>query len=211
MQNLIIPSTYNPNQIQGSLQVYDQDIHDLSVINYNMDNQIDKYDRNIRDFENSNFRYWDARANFDQIMNNEERRYDYLKDKEQFIIKDINRPFQSIHLYRYKDKFYFKKTEFGKFEIYTKEELEKMKEFSRPIPNISLRQCRELLIRKGRFQEVTSIINSIEDETERLVVENYFNNSQEFERNHHMLGLITTALGISEIEVDDFFLEASEL
>lgn len=93
----------------------------------------------------------------------------------------------------------------------TEEELEKMKEFSRPIPNISLRQCRELLIRTGRFQEVTSIINSIEDETERLVVENYFNNSQEFERNHHMLGLITTALGMSEIEVDDFFLEASEL
>ncbi len=93
----------------------------------------------------------------------------------------------------------------------TEEELEKMKEFSRPIPNISLRQCRELLIRTGRFQEITSIINSIEDETERLVVENYFNNSQEFERNHHMLGLITTALGMSEIEVDDFFLEASEL
>ena len=93
----------------------------------------------------------------------------------------------------------------------TEEELERMKEFSRPIPNISLRQCRELLIRTGRFQEVTSIINSIEDETERLVAENYFNNSQEFERNHHMLGLITTALGMSEIEVDDFFLEASEL
>ena len=93
----------------------------------------------------------------------------------------------------------------------TEEELERMKEFSRPIPNISLRQCRELLIRTGKFQEVTSIINSIEDETERLVVENYFNNSQEFERNHHMLGLITTALGMSEIEVDDFFLEASEL
>lgn len=93
----------------------------------------------------------------------------------------------------------------------TEEELERMKEFFRPIPNISLRQCRELLIRTGRFQEVTSIINSIEDETERLIVENYFNNSQEFERNHHMLGLITTALGMSEIEVDDFFLEASEL
>ena len=93
----------------------------------------------------------------------------------------------------------------------TEEELERMKEFSRPIPNISLRQCRELLIRTGRFQEVVTIINSIEDETERLIVENYFNNSQEFERNHHMLGLITTALGMSEIEVDDFFLEASEL
>lgn len=93
----------------------------------------------------------------------------------------------------------------------TEEELEKMKEFFRPIPNISLRQCRELLIRTGRFQKVITIINSIEDETERLIVENYFNNSQEFERNHHMLELLTTALGMSEIEVDDFFLEASEL
>ena len=120
MQNLIIPSTYNPNQIQGALQVYDQEIHDLKVLNYHMYNQIDKHDRNIRDLENSNFRYWDAQENLNQIMNNEERKYDYLKDKEQFIIKDINRPFQSIHLYRYKDKFYFKKTEFGKFEIYTK-------------------------------------------------------------------------------------------
>ena len=32
----------------------------------------------------------------------------------------------------------------------TEEELERMKEFSRPIPNISLRQCRELLIRSSR-------------------------------------------------------------
>ena len=142
MQNLIIPSTYNPNQMQGALQVYNQDIHDLSVLNYNMDNQINKYNRNIRDFENSNFSYWDAKANFDQIMNNEERRYDYLKDKEQFIIKDINRPFQSIHLYRYKDKFYFKKTEFGKFEIYTKEELEK--EISSRYLNINIQLVNDL-------------------------------------------------------------------
>ncbi|MCT7602159.1 type IV secretory system conjugative DNA transfer family protein [Aliarcobacter butzleri] len=142
MQNLIIPSTYNPNQIQGALQVYDQDIHDLSVLNYNMNNQINKYDRNISDLENSNFRYWDAKANFDQIMNNEERRYDYLKDKEQFIIKDINRPFQSIHLYRFKDKFYFKKSEFGKFEIYTKEELEK--EISSRYLNINIQLVNDL-------------------------------------------------------------------
>ena len=47
MQNLIIPSTYNPNQMQGALQVYEQDIHDLRVLNYSMNNQINKYDRNI--------------------------------------------------------------------------------------------------------------------------------------------------------------------
>ena len=142
------------------------------------------------------------------------------KEFKKYVMKDSNdyRPNNSSHEVLLINSVDGQDVAFGRFTTIdedmldlTEEELEKMKEFPRLIPNISLRQCRELLIRTGRFQEVTSIINSIEDETERLVVENYFNNSQEFERNHHMLGLITTALGISEIEVDDFFLEASEL
>lgn len=142
MQNLIIPSTNNTNQIQGALQNHEQDIHNLNVLNYHMYNQIDKYDRNIRDLENSNFRYWDAQVNFNQIMNNEERRYDYLKNKEQYILQNINRPFQSIHLYRFKDKFYFKKSEFVEWRIYTKEELEK--EISSRYLNINIQLVNDL-------------------------------------------------------------------
>ena len=142
------------------------------------------------------------------------------KEFKKYVMKDSNdyRPNNNSHEVLLINSVNGQDIAFGRFTTIdedmldlTEEELERMKEFSRPIPNISLRQCRELLIRKGRFQEVTSIINSIVDETERLIVENYFNNSQEFERNYHMLGLITTALGMSEIEVDDFFLEASEL
>lgn len=142
------------------------------------------------------------------------------KEFKKYVMKDSNdyRPNNNSHEVLLINSVNGQDIAFGRFTTIdedmldlTEEELERMKEFPRLIPNISLRQCRELLIRTGRFQEVTSIINSIEDETERLVVENYFNNSQEFERNHHMLGLITTALGMSEIEVDDFFLEASEL
>lgn len=142
------------------------------------------------------------------------------KEFKKYVMKDSNdyRPNNDKHEVLLINSVNGQDIAFGRFTTIdedmldlTEEELERMKEFSRPIPNISLRQCRELLIRTGRFQEVITIINSIEDETERLVVENYFNNSQEFERNHHMLGLITTALGMSEIEVDDFFLEASEL
>ena len=142
------------------------------------------------------------------------------KEFKKYVMKDSNdyRPNKNSHEVLLINSVNGQDIAFGRFTTIdedmldlTEEELERMKEFSRPIPNISLRQCRELLIRTGRFQEVVTIINSIEDETERLVVENYFNNSQEFERNHHMLGLITTALGMSEIEVDDFFLEASEL
>lgn len=142
------------------------------------------------------------------------------KEFKKYVMKDSNdyRPNNDKHEVLLINSVNGQDIAFGRFTTIdedmldlTEEELERMKEFPRLIPNISLRQCRELLIRTGRFQEVTSIINSIEDETERLVVENYFNNSQEFERNHHMLGLIATALGMSEIEVDDFFLEASEL
>ena len=142
------------------------------------------------------------------------------KEFKKYVMKDSNdyRPNNNSHEVLLINSVNGQDIAFGRFTTIdedmldlTEEELEKIKEFSRPIPNISLRQCRELLIRTGRFQEVITIINSIEDETEKLIVENYFNNSQEFERNHHMLGLITTALGMSEIEVDDFFLEASEL
>ncbi|MCT7482131.1 type IV secretory system conjugative DNA transfer family protein [Aliarcobacter cryaerophilus] len=142
MQNLIIPSTNNTNQIQGALQNYEQDIHNLNVLNYHMYNQIDKYDRNIIDLENSNFRYWDAQANFNQIMNNEARRYDYLKNKEQYILQDINKLFQTINLYRFKDKFYFKKSEFVEWRIYTKEELEK--EISSRYLNINIQLVNDL-------------------------------------------------------------------
>lgn len=142
MQNLIISSTNNTNQIQGALQNYEQDIHNLNVLNYHMYNQIDKYDRNIIDLENSNFRYWDAQANFNQIMNNEARRYDYLKNKEQYILQDINKLFQTINLYRFKDKFYFKKSEFVEWRIYTKEELEK--EISSRYLNINIQLVNDL-------------------------------------------------------------------
>ena len=142
------------------------------------------------------------------------------KEFKKYVMKDSNdyRPNNDKHEVLLINSVNGQDIAFGRFTTIdedmldlTEEELEKMKEFPRLIPNISLRQCRELLIRTGRFQEVLTTINSIEDETERLIVENYFNNSKEFERNHHMLGLITTALGMSEIEVDDFFLEASEL
>ena len=85
-----------------------------------------------------------------------------------------------------------------------------------PIPNISLRQCKELLILTGKYDNVISILENMpettpEEITMKKVLTNYWENSQEFERSHKSLGLITTALGMSEDEVDNFFLEASKL
>ena len=80
-----------------------------------------------------------------------------------------------------------------------------------PITNISLRQCKELLIETDRYQDVLDIIAGIEDPKQKMLITNYWENSQEFERGNKFLGLITTALGMSEDEVDEFFRIASTL
>ena len=79
------------------------------------------------------------------------------------------------------------------------------------IPNISLRQCKELLIETDKYQDVLDIIDGIEDPKQKMLITNYLENSQEFERNHKFLSLITTELGMSKDEVDEFFRIASTL
>ena len=91
----------------------------------------------------------------------------------------------------------------------TDEELSTMTKIE--IPNISLRQCRELLILTGRFDDVVNAIESVEDETKKVILKNYWEYSTEFERKHKFLGNITSALGMTEDEVDEFFIRASKL
>ena len=79
------------------------------------------------------------------------------------------------------------------------------------IPNISLRQCKELLIETDRYQDVIDIIAGIEDPKQKMLITNYWENSQEFKRGYKFLGLITSALGMTEDEVDEFFITASKL
>ena len=79
------------------------------------------------------------------------------------------------------------------------------------IPNISRRQCRELLIEMNLFSTVETIIDSIEDPKEKMIIKNYWETSNEFERNHGKLSLITSALGMNDDETDQFFIRASKL
>ena len=44
-----------------------------------------------------------------------------------------------------------------------------------------------------------------------MLITNYWENSQEFDRGYKFLGLITSALGMTEDEVDEFFITASKL
>lgn len=87
---------------------------------------------------------------------------------------------------------------------------------NKTIPTISLRQCRELLILTNRFDDVENTLASLPESTDeekatKRILTNYWEYSTDFERDHKSLSLITEALGMSEDEVDDFFIAASKL
>lgn len=110
---------------------------------------------------------------------------------------------------------------YGRFSIIDEDmidltEEEKLELPKRDIPKISLRQCRELLILTNWFDAVESILASLPESTDKekatkKILKNYWEYSTYFERDHKSLSLITEALGMTEDEVDQFFLEASKL
>ena len=55
------------------------------------------------------------------------------------------------------------------------------------------------------------MIDSIEDPTERLLTQVFWEDSNTFERNHPMLVELGTALGLTEAELDMMFINASKL
>ena len=110
---------------------------------------------------------------------------------------------------------------YGRFSITDEDmidltEEEKLEVLKRDIPKISLRQCRELLILTNKFDDVENVLASLPESTDeekatKRILTNYWEYSTDFERDHKSLGLITEALGMSEDEVDDFFIAASKL
>ena len=110
---------------------------------------------------------------------------------------------------------------YGRFSIIDEDmidltEEEKLELPKRDIPKISLRQGRELLILTGKFDDVENILASLPESTPeeismKRILKNYWEHSTEFERNHRYMSLITISLGMTEAEVDDFFIEASKL
>ena len=77
--------------------------------------------------------------------------------------------------------------------------------------SISKRQARQQLIIDGLYNNVQPIIDSIEDETQRLLTQVFWEDSNTFERNHPTLVELGTALGLTEAELDIMFIKASKL
>ena len=77
--------------------------------------------------------------------------------------------------------------------------------------SISKRQAKQQLLLDGKLNQVQEVIDSISDETERMMAQLYWDDSTEFERIHPTLVGLGTALGLTEAELDMMFINASKL
>ena len=77
--------------------------------------------------------------------------------------------------------------------------------------SITKRQAKQQLLLEGKLGQVQEVIDSIADETERMMAQLYWDDSTEFERNHPTLVELGTALGLTEAELDMMFINASKL
>lgn len=76
---------------------------------------------------------------------------------------------------------------------------------------VSLRQAREILIKRGLFEKIEEFINNIPDPLQKLIVKNYWEYSTVFDRNNDVVIQMGVALGLSPHDLDLLFLEASKL
>ena len=77
--------------------------------------------------------------------------------------------------------------------------------------SITKRQAKQQLLLDGKLNQVQEVIDSIADETKRMMAQLYWDDSTEFERIHPTLVGLGTALGLTEAELDMMFINASKL
>lgn len=80
-----------------------------------------------------------------------------------------------------------------------------------PPSSISRRQAKQQLLLDGLLANVQPTIDSIADTTERGMVQIYWDDAQEFERDHPQLINLSYALGLADAQIDSMFKAASQL
>ena len=82
-----------------------------------------------------------------------------------------------------------------------------------PVPQtVTRRQAKQQLAIAGMLDSVQPAIDAITDTAQRRLVQIYWDDSQELERNHPMLiALATGALGLTDEQIDDLFRAAVQL
>jgi hypothetical protein len=77
--------------------------------------------------------------------------------------------------------------------------------------SVSRRQGRQALLLAEKLALVQPTINAIADVTQRGMAQIYWDDSQEFERNHPTLIALATQIGLTSADLDSLFITAKAL
>lgn len=81
-----------------------------------------------------------------------------------------------------------------------------------PVPHVvTRRQGRQALILAGKFAAVQAAIDAIEDETERLLAQSWWDDSAEYERTNPFLQLLAQAIRLDDGALDTLFVTGGGL
>jgi hypothetical protein len=136
----------------------------------------------------------------------------YYKTKYGSIINENNETIQmdeSSELY--KDYVYFLKKDgiVEDTEFITDEDKINIQVVPETVTRRQLRQA--LILSDFDLSIIDNFINSVEDEKERLILDNYWNASTEFERNHPILIDFSNKLNFTTEQINDLFILANTL
>jgi hypothetical protein len=97
------------------------------------------------------------------------------------------------------------------YEGATEEEIAEFNRINAPF-SVTKRQLKQALVLSGiGLTLIDSAINEITDETERILMKLYWEESNEFERNHPKLREFAQSINITERQIDELFILASKL
>lgn len=77
--------------------------------------------------------------------------------------------------------------------------------------SVSRRQGRQALLLAGKLSLVQPAIDAIADATQRGMAQIYWDDSQEFERNHATLIALASQIGLTSADLDSLFITAKAL
>lgn len=77
--------------------------------------------------------------------------------------------------------------------------------------SVSRRQGRQALLLAGKLSLVQPAIDAVADVTQRGLAQIYWDDSQEFERNHATLIALATQIGLTSADLDSLFITAKAL
>lgn len=81
-----------------------------------------------------------------------------------------------------------------------------------PIPaSVTKRQGRQQMILMGVINAVQPAIDAIEDDVQRALVQSFWDDSSDYERDHPQMVELGAAIGLSTDQIDDAFRAASKL